>query len=103
MTARLLLPSVPAWAANLPGVMTRRRVAEVFGVSTKTIYRAEKSGRLPRMNTGCRGVRYSLDAVVAFGGSLEVVGKVEELSPLSQTTSPKKGTTRPPLFLHAAA
>jgi len=42
---------------------TRRECATALGMSERTVYELTKSGALPSVRFGARGVRYSIDAV----------------------------------------
>lgn len=44
-------------------LLTRRECAQVLGLSERTVYELTKSGALPSVRFGARGVRYPVDAV----------------------------------------
>jgi excisionase family DNA binding protein len=52
--------------AELTHLLTTEEVAELLGVSTRTVHRLADNGRLPRIRLGHRTVRFSPESVAAL-------------------------------------
>jgi excisionase family DNA binding protein len=58
----------------MPALLVASEVAQVFGVSRKTVFNWISSGKLPHIRTPGRGIRVKRDDVLAILESVKFVG-----------------------------